>query len=104
MAGRPAAHPEVLCSLQPGRTSEAIMKLLHHVALLLFFCTSLLLCALTPVKTIIWREAEALVNWKASLADADESLGSWSIANSTSLQVDTHNLQLSQAHQRARPY
>jgi Leucine-rich repeat (LRR) protein len=30
------------------------------------------------------REAEALVNWKASLAGADESLSSWSLANSTS--------------------
>ncbi|KAE8800921.1 putative LRR receptor-like serine/threonine-protein kinase [Hordeum vulgare] len=43
-----------------------------------------------PVRADIRREAEALVNWKASLDGADESLGSWSMANSTSLCRWTH--------------
>ena len=42
------------------------------------------------VRAGIRREAEALVNWKASLVSADDSLGSWSLANSTSLCKWTH--------------
>uniref|UniRef100_R7W4H7 Putative LRR receptor-like serine/threonine-protein kinase n=1 Tax=Aegilops tauschii TaxID=37682 RepID=R7W4H7_AEGTA len=38
-----------------------------------------------PVVAGIRREAEAPVKWKACLASADESLGPWSMANSTSL-------------------
>lgn len=61
------------------------MEHLHPVDLLLSF-TFLLLCAInTPVGADIQREAEALVNWKASLASTDESLSSWSLANTTSL-------------------
>uniref|UniRef100_A0ACD5WN63 Uncharacterized protein n=1 Tax=Avena sativa TaxID=4498 RepID=A0ACD5WN63_AVESA len=63
---------------------------LHPVDLFLFSCTCLLLCAATPVRAAIRREAEALVNWKDSLAGADGSLGSWSLANSTSLCSWTH--------------
>nr|XP_020172750.1 probable leucine-rich repeat receptor-like protein kinase At1g35710 [Aegilops tauschii subsp. strangulata] len=61
------------------------MKHLHYVCLLLLSYTGLLLCAVRPVRADVRREAEALVKWKASLAGADESLGSWSLANSTSL-------------------
>uniref|UniRef100_A0A453G8Z6 Leucine-rich repeat-containing N-terminal plant-type domain-containing protein n=1 Tax=Aegilops tauschii subsp. strangulata TaxID=200361 RepID=A0A453G8Z6_AEGTS len=43
-----------------------------------------------PVRADIRREAEALVKWKASLDGADESLGPWSLANSTSLCNWTH--------------
>ncbi|KAE8810839.1 putative LRR receptor-like serine/threonine-protein kinase [Hordeum vulgare] len=57
------------------------MKHLHYV----LSYTCLLLCATVPVRADVRREAEALVNWKASLDGADESLGSWSMANSTSL-------------------
>lgn len=53
---------------------------------LLLSCTCLLLCAVvTPASPDIRREAEALVSWKASLAGADESLSSWSLANSTGI-------------------
>ncbi|CAM0885670.1 unnamed protein product [Alopecurus aequalis] len=58
------------------------MKRLHPVGLLLS-CTCFLLCV--PVRADIRREAEALVNWKASLVGADESLGSWLLANWTNL-------------------
>ncbi|XP_047054068.1 probable leucine-rich repeat receptor-like protein kinase At1g35710 [Lolium rigidum] len=61
------------------------MKHLHHVGLFLFSCSCLLLCDAVPVRGNIQREAEALVNWKASLAGANKSLRSWSLANSTSL-------------------
>lgn len=51
---------------------------------LLLSCTCLILCAVvTPVSADIRREAGALLSWKASLAGADESLSSWSLANST---------------------
>ncbi|XP_047070181.1 LRR receptor-like serine/threonine-protein kinase FLS2 [Lolium rigidum] len=60
------------------------MKLIHPVGLVLLSCF-FLLCAVVPVRADLRREAEALVNWKASLASADESLGSWSLANSTNL-------------------
>uniref|UniRef100_A0ACD5XAM4 Uncharacterized protein n=1 Tax=Avena sativa TaxID=4498 RepID=A0ACD5XAM4_AVESA len=63
---------------------------LHPVDLFLFSCACLLLCAAAPVRAGIRREAESLVNWKASLAGADGSLGSWSLANSTSLCSWTH--------------
>ncbi|KAM0931197.1 hypothetical protein ACQ4PT_000301 [Festuca glaucescens] len=66
------------------------MKHLHPVGLLLLSCTCLLLCFFAPVRAGIQREAEALVNWKASLGGADESLGPWSMANSTSLCKWTH--------------
>ncbi|XP_044978033.1 leucine-rich repeat receptor protein kinase EMS1-like isoform X1 [Hordeum vulgare subsp. vulgare] len=66
------------------------MKHLHLLGLLLLSCPCLLLCAVTPVVAGIRREAEALVKWKASLANADESLGPWSLANSTSLCRWTH--------------
>uniref|UniRef100_A0ACD5V1J8 Uncharacterized protein n=1 Tax=Avena sativa TaxID=4498 RepID=A0ACD5V1J8_AVESA len=53
---------------------------------LLLSCTCLLLCAIvTPVSSDIRREAEALLKWKASLTGAEESLSSWSFANSPSL-------------------
>uniref|UniRef100_A0ACD5WJU8 Uncharacterized protein n=1 Tax=Avena sativa TaxID=4498 RepID=A0ACD5WJU8_AVESA len=60
------------------------------MGLFLLSCTCLLLCAIAPVSSDIPREAEALVNWKASLAGADDSLGSWSLANSTNLCSWTH--------------
>ncbi|VAH83248.1 unnamed protein product [Triticum turgidum subsp. durum] len=65
------------------------MKHLHPVGLLLS-CSCLLLCAVALVRVDTRREAEALVRWKASLAGADESLGPWSLANSTSLCSWTH--------------
>uniref|UniRef100_A0ACD5XEW2 Uncharacterized protein n=1 Tax=Avena sativa TaxID=4498 RepID=A0ACD5XEW2_AVESA len=61
------------------------MKHLHPVGLLLLSCTCLLLYPVEPVRVDIRRrEAEALVNWKASLAGTDGSLASWSLANYTS--------------------
>ncbi|KAK1669065.1 hypothetical protein QYE76_057224 [Lolium multiflorum] len=66
------------------------MKHLNSVGLFLLSCTCLQLSAAAPLRAGISREAEALVNWKASLASADESLGSWSLANSTSLCSWTH--------------
>nr|CDM85557.1 unnamed protein product [Triticum aestivum] len=60
------------------------MRPLHPVGLLLS-CSCLLLCAVAPVRADTRREVEALVRWKASLSGADESLGPWSMANSTSL-------------------
>ncbi|XP_037415273.1 receptor-like protein 12 [Triticum dicoccoides] len=65
------------------------MKHLHPVGLLLS-CSCLLLCAVAPVRADTRREVEALVRWKASLSGADESLGPWSMANSTSLCRSTH--------------
>ncbi|VAH83247.1 unnamed protein product [Triticum turgidum subsp. durum] len=61
------------------------MKHLHLLGLLLLSCPCLLLCTVTPVVVGIRREAEALVKWKASLDSADDSFGSWSMANSASL-------------------
>ncbi|XP_044346338.1 MDIS1-interacting receptor like kinase 2-like [Triticum aestivum] len=61
------------------------MKHLHLLGLLLLSCPCLLLCTVTPVVVGIRREAEALVKWKASLDSADDSFGSWSLANSASL-------------------
>ncbi|KAM3369584.1 hypothetical protein ACQJBY_017467 [Aegilops geniculata] len=81
MAGRPADYFRIgLYSVvqQSTSQSQAIMK---H---LLLSCTCLLLCAIvTPASADIRREAEALLSWKASLDGADESLSSWSLANST---------------------
>ncbi|KAK1696110.1 hypothetical protein QYE76_012807 [Lolium multiflorum] len=57
------------------------MKRIH----LLLSCTCFLLSASASVRANIQREAAALVNWKVSLAGADGSLASWSLANSTSL-------------------
>uniref|UniRef100_A0ACD5WJ11 Uncharacterized protein n=1 Tax=Avena sativa TaxID=4498 RepID=A0ACD5WJ11_AVESA len=74
------------------------MKDLRHVPFFLLSCTCLLLCAATPVRADIRREAEALVNWKASLAGSHESLGSWSLANSTRLCKWTHILCNSDGH------
>ncbi|KAM3334660.1 hypothetical protein ACQJBY_029224 [Aegilops geniculata] len=65
------------------------MKHLHPLGLLLS-CSCLLLSAVALVRADTQREAEALVRWKASLARADESLGPWSLANSTSLCRWTH--------------
>ncbi|KAF7025246.1 hypothetical protein CFC21_037463 [Triticum aestivum] len=61
------------------------MRHLHSVCFLLLSYTYLRLCAVTPVRADNRREAEALVKWKASLASADDSLGSWSMTNSASL-------------------
>uniref|UniRef100_A0ACD5TSQ4 Uncharacterized protein n=1 Tax=Avena sativa TaxID=4498 RepID=A0ACD5TSQ4_AVESA len=60
------------------------MKIIDLVGLLPLYCI-LLLCAVPPARAHIQGEAEALVSWKASLASADEILGSWSLANSASL-------------------
>nr|CDM85559.1 unnamed protein product [Triticum aestivum] len=62
----------------------------HHPVGLLLSCSCLLLCAFAPVRADTRREAEALLKWKASLARADESLGPWSLANSTNLCRWTH--------------
>ncbi|XP_047056484.1 probable leucine-rich repeat receptor-like protein kinase At1g35710 [Lolium rigidum] len=61
------------------------MKHLYPVGLFMLSCTCLQLSAAAPARVGISREAEALVNWKASLAGANKSLRSWSLANSTSL-------------------
>uniref|UniRef100_A0A8R7PXQ2 Leucine-rich repeat-containing N-terminal plant-type domain-containing protein n=1 Tax=Triticum urartu TaxID=4572 RepID=A0A8R7PXQ2_TRIUA len=92
MDGWPASFRVFISSAAVKHNSyQAIMKHLHSVCFLLLPYTCLLLCAeITPVKADTRREAEALVNWKASLADADESLGPWSMANSTSLCRWTH--------------
>ncbi|CAL4933645.1 unnamed protein product [Urochloa decumbens] len=59
------------------------MKPLHFYSLLLLPCISLL-CAAVPVIAGGWREARALLKWKASLAGVDETLSSWNLsANST---------------------
>ncbi|KAM0920186.1 hypothetical protein ACQ4PT_007704 [Festuca glaucescens] len=57
---------------------------MKHIHLLLS-CICFLLSATAPVRANIQLEAAALVNWKASLAGADGSLESWSLANSTNL-------------------
>ncbi|KAF7095718.1 hypothetical protein CFC21_097826 [Triticum aestivum] len=61
------------------------MKHLHSVCFLLLSYTCLLLYVAAPASANIRGEAEALVKWKASLVDADGSLSTWSMANSTSL-------------------
>ncbi|XP_037416840.1 MDIS1-interacting receptor like kinase 2-like [Triticum dicoccoides] len=48
-------------------------------------CLHHAICAFTPVRANTRREAEALLNWKASLGGANEFLESWSSANSTSI-------------------
>ncbi|XP_051215340.1 uncharacterized protein [Lolium perenne] len=86
VTARCLACQQVLYSLeQPNTTlTETIMKLIHPAGLVLLSCI-FLLCAVVPVRADLRREAEALVNWKASLASAHESLGSWSLANSINL-------------------
>uniref|UniRef100_A0ACD5VIP3 Uncharacterized protein n=1 Tax=Avena sativa TaxID=4498 RepID=A0ACD5VIP3_AVESA len=63
------------------------MKLIHPLGLLLLSFVSLPCAVVVPaVRADSWREAKALVNWKASLlSSADESLGSWSLASYTNL-------------------
>ncbi|KAK1599846.1 hypothetical protein QYE76_016377 [Lolium multiflorum] len=81
----PAFHKATLALHTESAKSSTPSSVASEGSLFLLSCTCLQLSAAAPARAGISREAEALVNWKASLVSADESLGSWSLANSTSL-------------------